>query len=211
MKTLDLYADPACPWSWLAVRWLTGVATERDVRFELRSFSLWKRDGGEQAVGAPPFIRDVAVATSKQSLRLLRVFEALRAAGREGEIAGLYLAWGSLVFRPGPPAAPGASVLEEAIAATGLEGSWSAAADDAQWDSAIDESMAKLSALSARSMATPVVPTLADVQTVVFRGAVLAAPVSAAEGLALWDAMETLTAEPAFVGLSSPPLIPSFA
>lgn len=205
MKSLDLYADPACPWSWLAVRWLTSVAPHRELRLTFRSYSLWMRDGDAQSPGMPEFIRAVAVATSKESVRVLRVFEALRAAGREAGIERLYLEWGSRVFVPGLPQAPGSAVLEEAVAAAGLEGSWLAAADDSRWDSAIESSTAELAA-------SPVVPTLKDDERVLFRGAVLSAPLSLEAGLEIWDALEILTSEPSFVGLSPAALpIPAFA
>jgi len=156
MKSFELYVDPACPWSWLAVRWLTGVATERNLELTWRSFSLWKRDGDQQGVGLPPFIRDLAVATSKQSLRLLRVFEAPRDADRADQIQPLYLAWGERVFKPGPPMAPDEMVVKELVLAAGLEG-FVAAADDERWDTAIELSMGDLAALAGP---TPLMPTL---------------------------------------------------
>ncbi|MEU4289677.1 hypothetical protein AB0E63_15745 [Kribbella sp. NPDC026596] len=63
--------------------------------------------------------------------------------------------------------------------------------------------MARLSALSALAGGTPVVPTLTAGQEVIFRGAVLSAPVAPEDGLEIWDALEILTTEPSFVGLST--------
>ncbi|MGW1343698.1 DsbA family protein [Kribbella sp. NPDC002412] len=209
MKTLELYADPACPWSWLAVRWLTAVAPERDLQLTFRSFSLWMRDGSDQAPGVPEFVRAVAVAASKESVRVQRVFEALRDAGRAAAVERLYLEWGSRVFVPGPPQAPAPAVLLEALAAAGLDASWADAADEPRWDAALESSNAALSALTSGA---PVVPTLVDGSRVLFAGAVLSAPVSAAHGLEVWDALEILTSEPSFVGLSATGLpMPRFA
>jgi len=208
MKSLDLYADPACPWSWLAVRWLTSVAPHRDVQLTFRSYSLWMRDGSAQAPGVPEYIRAVAVATSKESVRVMRVFEALRDAGRSAAIERLYLAWSSRVFAPGPPQAPTTALLEEALAAAGLEPFWLSAADDSEWDAAIEYSNAALTALTGGA---PVVPTLADGRRALFRGALVSAPLSLEDGLEIWDALEILTAEPSFVGLSTTPLpMPTF-
>lgn len=209
MKTLELYADPACPWSWLAVRWLTAVAPERELQLTFRSFSLWMRDGSDQAPGLPEFVRAVAVAASKESVRVMRVFEALRDGGRGDAIERLYLEWGSRVFVAGPPQAPTPAVLLEALAAADLDASWADAADDARWDAAIESSNAELAALTS---GTPVMPTLVEGRQVLFAGAVLSAPVSAADGLEVWDALEILTSEPSFVGLSTAGLpMPSFA
>lgn len=205
MKTLELYADPACPWSWLAVRWLTSVAPARDLRLTFRSYSLWMRDGADQAPGVPEFVRAIAVAASKESVRVLRVFEALRAAGQADAIERLYLEWGSRVFVPGPPQAPEAAVLEEALAAAGLDASWLSAADDPTWDAVIESSNAALAS-------APVVPTVMEGGKALFRGAVVSAPLPVEDGLEIWDALEILTAEPSFVGLSPTELpMPAFA
>ncbi|MET9270769.1 DsbA family protein [Kribbella sp. NPDC003557] len=193
--TLELYADPACPWSWLAVRWLTEVAPRRGVRLTFRSYSLWMRDGDRPPDGVPSFVREIAVAASKQSLRVLRIFEALRDAGRDDAIEQLYLAWGTRVFVPGPPQPPTTAVLEDALAAAGLASSWLAEADNPRWDAALEDSNTQLAALSRNA---PVVPTLADGPNVLFRGAVLSEPVPPVRGLELWDALATLTADPAF-------------
>jgi hypothetical protein len=209
LMKLDLYADPACPWSWLAVRWLTAVAPERGLRLTFRSYSLWMRDGDQPPGGMPAFVRAIAVAASKQSLRLLRIFEALRDAGREDAIERLYLAWGARVFVPGPPQAPSNETLEDALETAGLERSWLEAADDLRWDAAIAASNATL---SGSLDGAPVVPTLIDEQRVVFHGAVLAAPVTAAHGLDLWDALHVLASEPSFLALTTArPPFPSFA
>ena len=186
------------------------MATERDLELTWRSFSLWKRDGDQQGVGLPPFIRDLAVATSRQSLRLLRVFEALRDADRAEEIQPLYLAWGERIFKPGPPTAPDEMVVKELVLAAGLEG-FVAAADDERWDAEIEQSMGELAALAGP---TPLVPTLVsgDPPRVIFTGAIVSAPVPADRGLLLWDAVETLTEDPAFTSLTTNATpMPSFA
>lgn len=197
----ELFVDPACPWSWLATRWLVGVAGERELRLRISSLSLWMRSGEDQAPGMPEMFQELAVATSKQSLRLLRVFEALRAEGRASAIEPLYLAWGERVFQPGPPAAPAPTVVDDLIAAAGLEG-FRAAADDSYWDGAIKASMAKLTALAGPQ---PLAPTLiaGPPPRVVFTGAIVSAPLSAAAGLKLWDAVNTTSAEPAFVSITT--------
>jgi hypothetical protein len=206
----ELYVDPACPWSWLAARWLLGVAAERELPLRLRSLSLWLRSGEEQAVGMPPMFRELAVAASKQSLRLLRVFEALRAQGRASAIEPLYLAWGSRVFQPGPPTAPSPTLVEEVLAAAGLEG-FRTTADDLYWDGAIEASMAKLTALAGPE---PLVPTLVGAtpapplacyapRRIIFTGAIVSAPLSPAAGLELWDAVNTASKEPAFVAITT--------
>ncbi len=197
----EVYVDPACPWSWLATRWLVGVAGERELTLRFRSFSLWMRDGEQQALQLPPMFRELAVASSKQSLRLMRVFEALRADGKAGAVEPLYLAWGERVFRPGPPIPPAPTVVDEVIAAAGLE-EFRGAADDVSRDEAIEASMASLTALAGP---VPLVPTLVggSPRQVLFTGAIVSAPVSSIAGLELWDAVGTTARQPAFVSITT--------
>jgi hypothetical protein len=158
----------------------------------------------------PPMFRELAVAASKQSLRLLRVFEALRAQGRASAIEPLYLACGSRVFQPGPPTAPSPTLVEEVLAAAGLEG-FRTTADDLYWDGAIEASMAKLTALAGPE---PLVPTLVGAtpapplacyapRRIIFTGAIVSAPLSPAAGLELWDAVNTASKQPAFVAITT--------
>ncbi|TDC29128.1 hypothetical protein E1261_16690, partial [Kribbella albertanoniae] len=105
MKDLVLAAAPACPWSWLTVRWLTAVAPQRGLTLRLQPYSLWLRDGETQAAGLPDFIAAIALETSRQSLRVLRVCAALATESRYADIEHLYVEWASRVFVPGPPQA----------------------------------------------------------------------------------------------------------
>jgi predicted DsbA family dithiol-disulfide isomerase len=102
-QVITVYVDPSCPWTWNTSRWLHEVAPQRGLKLRWRSLSLMFRDGDRAAQGAPPEIRQLAVASNVQSHRLLRVFEALRAQGREDEIAVLYTLWGQRVFIPARP------------------------------------------------------------------------------------------------------------
>jgi hypothetical protein len=206
----ELFVDPACPWSWLAARWLAEVTRERGLALQFRSFSLWLRDGDQQAPGMPPMFRDLAVASSKQSLRLLRVFEALRAAGRPSAVAPLYLAWGDRVFQPGPPIPPAPTLVDELITSAGLE-QFREAADDVSWNGAVQASMAELKTLTGP---TPLVPTLTGgtPRHVLFTGAIISTPLTPTAGQNLWDAVTITAAEPAFISITTTkPTMPAFA
>ncbi|MFB6723910.1 hypothetical protein ACFCV3_27275 [Kribbella sp. NPDC056345] len=211
MKDLVLAADPACPWSWLTVRWLTAVAPHRGLTLRLQPYSLWLRDGETQAAGLPDFIATIAVETSRQSLRVLRICAALATEARYADIERLYVEWASRVFTPGPPQAPTPAVLAESLAAAGLDDTWLPHADSPSWDTPITHQMDQLDALRPGNRGAAV-PTLLQGDQILLQGAILAAPVTPEEGLALWDAFALLTTSPTYVANSpTPPPFPAFA
>jgi hypothetical protein len=197
MTRVDVYVDPACPWSWVTSRWLTEVRAARDIEVRWCSFSLLIRDGDRLPPGVPPPFAELALAASRQSLRLLRVFEALRKNGDEAAIDALYTAWGQRVFAPGPPAPPDPALVNEP------------AADDPAWDEVIAQSMQTATDLLGQ---TPVTPTivLAGERPVAFAGPLLSSAVTGEAAARLWDAIHTAAVEPAFHSLQrSLPPVPS--
>ncbi|MFC9695059.1 hypothetical protein ACFTSF_41310 [Kribbella sp. NPDC056951] len=211
MNNLVLAADPACPWSWLTVRWLTAVAPERGLTLRLQPYSLWLRNGETQSAGLPDFIAAIANETSQQSLRVMRVFMALAAEDRYADISRLYVEWASRVFTPGPPQAPTPAVLAESLTAAGLDASWLPHADSPSWDTPITHQMDQLDALRPTTPGASV-PVLLQGDQILLQGAILAAPVTPEEGLALWDAFTLLTTSPTYIANSpTPPPFPAFA
>jgi len=55
MATVDLWADPSCPWTWLTAQWLLEVERVRDVqaRFHVMSLSLLNEGRADPAELAP--------------------------------------------------------------------------------------------------------------------------------------------------------------
>ncbi|MBB6571273.1 hypothetical protein HPO96_24050 [Kribbella sandramycini] len=203
MKEIEIAADPACPWSGLAMHWLAQVAPARDLRIRLRPYSLWLRDGDRPPTGVPDFIAALAVETSRQSLRVTRVFTALQADGRDDAVVPLYLAWTAHVFPPGrPPQAPTPATLTEALAATALPHTYLTAADDPTRDDLIRTAMTTLETLT---NAPSVVPTLLTDNRLLTQGALLTAPTTPTQALPLWDAFALLATTPTFAPFSPTP------
>jgi hypothetical protein len=69
---VSVYADPACPWTWVTSQWLREVALHRNLDLRCRSLSLCLRDTDQPAAGVPAQIRTQAAAARAQSHRLLR-------------------------------------------------------------------------------------------------------------------------------------------
>lgn len=203
-RRISVYVDPACPWTWVTAQWLREVAPHRNLDLRWRPLSLWLRDGDQPPAGAPDEIQALAVAARVQSHRLLRVFEALRAASREHDIDRLYRLWGERVFAPAwPPAPPEPTVISQIVAAAGLPPKWAACADDPSWDAAIT---AALNAAAAACGPEPASPTIManDPPAVGLAGPVFTRAPTGPAALRAWDAVHTLLTEPGFTELHRP-------
>jgi Mycothiol-dependent nitroreductase Rv2466c len=201
---VSIYLDPACPWTWITSRWLCEVAPHRNLDLRWLSLSLWLRDGNQPAGSMPAGIGALAVIARMQSHRLLRIFEALRAASREADIGRLYRLWGRRVFVPSwPPAPPGPELAGEVVTAAGLPAEWAAHADDPAWDAAITASMTAAAAVCGRSPASPTI-VLGQGSPAGFTGPVFSPAPTGAAALRAWDAIYSLLTEPGFVELGRP-------
>jgi hypothetical protein len=200
---VSIYIDPSCPWTWITAAWLREVAPQRGLMLRWRSLSLVQRDGTELPPSMPEHIRALASAARVQSHRLLRVFEALRAQSREGNIGGLYQLWGERLFGgpagTGPPEPPGPELVTELVAAAGLPEEFADAADDESWDAALSESLA---AASKACGPHPLSPTIVLDESLTGLCGPVFSPAPAGEAaLRAWDAVRVLLTEPGFFEL----------
>jgi Mycothiol-dependent nitroreductase Rv2466c len=203
-RRVSVYVDPACPWTWITSQWLREVAPHRNLDLRWRSLSLWLRDGEQPQAGVPAEIRALAVAARTQSHRLLRVFEALRAASREDDVDHLYRLWGERAFTPSwPPVPPGPNLIGEIVTAAGLPAEWAASADDPAWDTIITASMTAAAAACGPGPASPTI-VLDDETPVGFAGPVFSPAPLGPAALRAWDAVSALLTEPGFIELSRP-------
>jgi hypothetical protein len=202
-RRVSVYADPACPWTWVTAQWLREVAPHRNLDLRWRSLSLWLRDGDQPPDGMPAEVWPLAVAARAQSRRLLRVFEALRAASREPDIDRLYRLWGERAFPPSrPPAPPRPHLISEIVTAAGLPAEWAATAGDPAWDAAITASM---NAAAAACGPTPTSPTIVLGESAAgFAGPIFSSSPVGPAALRAWDAVSALLTEPGFIELRRP-------
>lgn len=194
-----VHLDPGCPWAWTTSRWLHAVADVRPIRPHWHSLSLFERDGDRIADGAPPHIREMAREGARHSHRLLRVFEALRAAGREPDIDHLYTQWGTTVLGTWPPPPISTDTVAAILTDAGLAG-WTPALDDPGWDRAIVESLDAARHAAGRE---PTSPTIQIAGTYgAFTGPLFTPGTGPIDAGATWDALNALAADPGFVELS---------
>ena len=177
---VDFWFHPGCPWTWVASRWLLGVAPQRDLDIHWRSFSLTLLNG---CADVPPRWR----ARAEGAHDVLRVVEAARAAGQpESAIGDFYTGSGRELFGGEWPLH-----VPSTLANAGLDPGLAEAFSDPAWDAVIEQSMAEATELAGSAAASPTIA----VETAPGRawfGPVLSHNPEGRAGLDLWDGFVTM-------------------
>ena len=205
MTDVEFYVDPSCPWAWVTSRWIREVAPQRDLNVIWKSYCLEIRDNYGVAPTVPAEYRQAALAGHAISHRMLRVMEAARARHGEAAVGRLYDEWGARFF--GRAAAADDDLLAECVSAAGLESDLVPAADEEKWDGPIVESMEVAYAFGGPKTQTPTLVIRTDPPHG-FKGPVMAPAPTGAAALAMWDALQVLSAEPGFLEVTRPRVNP---
>lgn len=176
------WVDPACPWCWTTSQWIRRIAADRDLDITWEPISLLVKNG---TTSDSPWYEPVVWTRN-----LLRVMESVRAAGQGDRLGALYTEYGRRIHHEGERMWDPA----EALAAVGLDTSHAAAAEDEAWDGPLLERMGQGLALVGNDVGTPIISIVrADGREVAAFGPVITRAPEHAKGLALWDAVVTLT------------------
>lgn len=141
---VQFWFDPACPFCWVTSRWLVRVAPHRDLTIEWLPISLLVKNGTREG---EPFFAEVTASHG-----MLRVVEAVRAAGHADRIGDLYTALGRALHVDEVPVD-----LPATLRTVGLDPDLAAAADDARFDVDIRTAMDDGLALVGDAVGTPIV------------------------------------------------------
>ncbi len=201
MTDVEVFIDPSCPWAWITSRWVAEVAPRRDLAVCWRSYCLEIRDDYGVAPTVPQEFRQRALDSHAISHRMLRILEAARAEAGEGAVDRLYAEWGRRFFLPGRPEA--AELLAACIAATDLDATLIAAADDEKWDSPIRDAMEVAYAFGGPKTQTPTIVVRVDPPHG-FKGPVMAPAPEGDAAVRLWDAIQVLSAHEGFFEVTRP-------
>lgn len=125
MKTVDLWFDPACPWAWIASRWLLEVEQVREVRTRFHVFSLAVHNEGREVDAWYRAWLDERWGPARVALA------AERAHGNE-VLRDLYTALGTRLHRDKAPVTR--ETIVAALASVGLPESLADAAGSADLD-----------------------------------------------------------------------------
>lgn len=141
---VQFWFDPACPFCWMTSRWLVRVAAHRDVDIEWLPISLKMKNGTREG---DPFFAEVS-----ESLRMLRVVEAVREAGHADRIGDLYTELGRTLH-----VEESRVDLKATLRGLELDTRLAAAADDERLDLAIREAMDDGLSLVGGAVGTPII------------------------------------------------------
>jgi len=141
---VQFWFDPACPFCWMTSRWIVRVAKQRDLTIEWLPISLLRKNGTREG---EPFFAEVTASHG-----MLRVVEAVRAAGHEERIGDLYTELGRALHVDGVPVD-----MPAVLRGLGLDPRLADAAHDERLDAPIAIAMADGLSLVGDAVGTPIV------------------------------------------------------
>jgi 2-hydroxychromene-2-carboxylate isomerase len=187
---VQFWFDPACPFCWMTSRWLVRVAVHRGITVEWLPISLVMKNGARKG---EPFFDEFSASRD-----MLRVVEAVRAAGHADRIGDLYTALGRQLHVLGEPVD-----LPEVLGRLGLDRGYARAAGDERYDDAIRAAMDDGLALVGDAVGTPIIAVeRADGSgRIGLFGPVITELPDVDASLRLWDGFLTMVATDGFFEL----------
>jgi mycothiol-dependent nitroreductase-like protein len=202
----SFFFDPICPWTWMSSRWLVDATTQLGHRIVWRTFSLAMVNEGQEVPRALLEIYPDFHARQALTAQVMRMIEALRAAGRNEDIGDLYREWGMRYHVR--KETPDQGLLAAVARAAGVEAVLGSA-DDASLDQAVRESLDEALRAAGPDVGSPVL--LLDGNERGGFGPIVSPPPRGDDALRLWDAVVALHSLTTFLelkrGRTAPPAI----
>lgn len=190
-RTVTLWLDPVCPFSWNTARWLRGVAEQTGLAIDWRLMNLAILNEGREL--PPP--QQAQMRDSQQVGRLMAAIT--REHGAAGWTAA-YFAFGERYFDRSEPL--NANLVAQVLMEVGARGALAAAVSDTTLDKFVREQHQAAQEALGDTGGSPIL----RIDDHTFFGPVLTAPPGADAATALFDAVATLAAIPQFTQLQRP-------
>jgi len=186
---VDFWFDPACPWAWLASRWMLEVEKVRPVETHWHVMSLWLLNKDRDDLD-PKYAEGI-----ERTKGPVRVCIAAAEAHGPQALLPLYTALGNRIHLE--KRTVDRELIEEALAEVGLPTDLADAADSTEWDDKLAASHHDGMDRVGTDVGTPVISVEG---CHIFGPVVTPAPTGEAAGK-LWDGVRLVTATPGFYEL----------
>lgn len=183
---VEFWVDPVCPWCWVTARWMVDeVIPARGLSVRWQPISLLFKN---QPDPSSEYYAPVAATH-----RMLRVMEAVRAAGSDDDAFTVYWHLGTRIHHDRILDAGEPVDLAAELSSLGFDPALAAASDDDSWDAVISERMQRGLDLVGTDVGTPIIAfdDPDGVRRGVF-GPVITRVPDRERSLVLWDAVVAL-------------------